>query len=189
MFFISSVKENLYGVTDTSDNVEEFYTLEQIDYLVRKAKIKIQGVSSSGIKVLNLSSSDMEVINMVEPLEKKILKASFLSHPNDTVAISAYEDICTYIKLKYRNVYKCGDITYNFASDGYCDYMLTVRSDGELVLLEYNKGSDKPNGWYPYDLVKFNTTNKWRDTKYHYKVVRKLIKNWGSVLKYLDSLM
>lgn len=33
MFYVSSKQDNLIGVTDTSDNIEEYYTLEQISTL------------------------------------------------------------------------------------------------------------------------------------------------------------
>lgn len=50
MFYVSSKKDNLIGVTDTSDNIEEFYTSEQISTFISRG-IKITGVSviSNGI--------------------------------------------------------------------------------------------------------------------------------------------
>ena len=35
MFYISSKKNNTYGVTDTSDGIEEFYTIEQLKELLK----------------------------------------------------------------------------------------------------------------------------------------------------------
>ena len=50
MFYVSSKSDNLIGVTDTSDNIEEFYTLEQISTFISRG-VKITGVSviSNGI--------------------------------------------------------------------------------------------------------------------------------------------
>ena len=50
MFYVSSKNDNLIGVTDTSDNIEEFYTSEQISTFISRG-IKITGVSviSKGI--------------------------------------------------------------------------------------------------------------------------------------------
>lgn len=50
MFYISVKKGNLYGITDTSDSVTEFYSAEQISQLVKK--IRIYGVSPQGITVV-----------------------------------------------------------------------------------------------------------------------------------------
>lgn len=46
MFYVSSKKDNLIGVTDTSDNIEEFYTLEQISTFISRG-VKITGVSAT----------------------------------------------------------------------------------------------------------------------------------------------
>lgn len=42
MFYVFSKKDNLIGVTDTSDNIEEFYTLEQIYTFINNG-VKLSG--------------------------------------------------------------------------------------------------------------------------------------------------
>ena len=44
MFYISSKKNNTYGVTDTSDGIEEFYTIEQLKELILRG-FRIKGCS------------------------------------------------------------------------------------------------------------------------------------------------
>ena len=44
MFYISSKKNNTYGVTDTSDGIEEFYTIEQLKELILQG-FRIKGCS------------------------------------------------------------------------------------------------------------------------------------------------
>lgn len=57
MFYISSqVGLQMFGVTDTSDGVEEFYTRAQL-YEIVNMGIKIKGVSSNDIKVVNAAKS------------------------------------------------------------------------------------------------------------------------------------
>lgn len=46
MFFVSSQKGNLYGITDTTDGVEEFYTVEQILAIIKQG-YNIEGVALS----------------------------------------------------------------------------------------------------------------------------------------------
>lgn len=48
MYYIGDIYDNLYGVVDTSDNIEEFYTKDEVFDIVNKG-IAIQGVSDNGI--------------------------------------------------------------------------------------------------------------------------------------------
>ena len=45
MFYISSVKDNKIGITDTKDNIEEFYTNDQVCDFLKNKKIDIYGTS------------------------------------------------------------------------------------------------------------------------------------------------
>lgn len=53
MFYISRVKDSEAGVVDTRDNVEEFYSKEDL-YNIVKQGIKISGVSDKGVRVVEL---------------------------------------------------------------------------------------------------------------------------------------
>lgn len=44
MFYISSKKDGLYGVTDTEDGVEDFYTLKELGEIVKTCKLDIKGL-------------------------------------------------------------------------------------------------------------------------------------------------
>lgn len=194
MFYVSSINENLYGVTDTTDGVEEFYTVDQIYNLVYKLRIKIVGVSKDNIIVQNFSQQAIAVANILEPLEGKIKKASFLSHPNDKDTMDIYKSICEYIKVKYRSVYSDNEIRYCYAKDGYSWYELVINTNGNLIIAEGSLNSDVPFGWLPTETNAFGTlhsVNKWVACggKGHYKGIRKLIKSWNSTKKYLDSLI
>lgn len=49
MFYISSKKNDLYGVTDTQDGKEEFYSRDTILSFVRNQGIEIDGVGSHSL--------------------------------------------------------------------------------------------------------------------------------------------
>lgn len=51
MFYISRKVGNNYGVVDTKDNIEEFYTREQILDTVSKLKVSIKGVRENTVNV------------------------------------------------------------------------------------------------------------------------------------------
>ena len=55
MFYVSSIKDNLVGITDTYDNIEEFYSVYDIKEF--PSHIKINGVSSKGIEKINLGEA------------------------------------------------------------------------------------------------------------------------------------
>lgn len=46
MFYVSSKVKDKYGITDTSDGVEEFYTKKDILNLVNKFNIEISGIDT-----------------------------------------------------------------------------------------------------------------------------------------------
>ena len=48
MFYVSSINGMTVGVTDTLDNVEEFYTARDLMSLIKKYNLKISGVDWSG---------------------------------------------------------------------------------------------------------------------------------------------
>lgn len=50
MFYISSIKGNKLGVTDTKDDVEEFYTKEELADFFFNHRIKISGFTYTGSK-------------------------------------------------------------------------------------------------------------------------------------------
>ena len=190
MFYVSSMDKNSYGVTDTTDGVEEFYTERQIYDLIYKLRIKILGVSKDCIKVQNLSSQQLSVVNILEPLENKIRKASFLSHPNNKDTLDIYKSICEYIKIKYKDAYSDEEIRYQYAKDGYSWFELVIDKNGSLIISEGSVGNNIPFGWFPSEVNAFETTNKWVcDSKSHYKGIHKLIKSWNNTQKYLDSLI
>lgn len=57
MFYISSTKNDLLGVTDTDDGVEEFYPKEELSKISLENRIKINGFTYTG------SSFKVEVKN------------------------------------------------------------------------------------------------------------------------------
>ena len=194
MFYVSSRNGNLYGVTDTTDEVEEFYTAEQIYALIYKLRIIILGVTKDNILVQDFSPRKIAVVNVLEPLEKKIKKASFLSHPNDKDTLDIYKSICEYIKVKYQSVYNKDEIRYRYAKDGYSWFELVINKNGNLIIAEGSLDSAIPFGWLPSETNVFgtiNSVNKWTvsGSKGYYKGIRKLIKSWNTIQKYLDSLI
>lgn len=63
MFYISSKKDNLFGVTDTSDGVEEMYTIEQL--LAISNQVDIEGIFGieSGISVVAPPQKVVDLFN------------------------------------------------------------------------------------------------------------------------------
>lgn len=47
MYYVSSIANNKYGVTDTKDNVTEYYTYDQVCHFVDELGLFIQGVNTS----------------------------------------------------------------------------------------------------------------------------------------------
>lgn len=64
MFYISSINGNKLGVTDTKDNVEEFYTKEELADLFYNHRVYIEGFVHTGsgfhVYVKNLSLLKLE---------------------------------------------------------------------------------------------------------------------------------
>lgn len=64
MFYISSKKNDLLGVTDTKDNIEEFYSKEDLAKIFLECHIKINGFTYTGssfkIEVKNLALISIE---------------------------------------------------------------------------------------------------------------------------------
>ena len=48
MFYVSNISGVTVGVTDTLDNVEEFYTARDLMSLIKKYNLKISGVDWTG---------------------------------------------------------------------------------------------------------------------------------------------
>lgn len=72
MFYVSSIKGDKIGVTDTSDNIEEFYSDSQIVDIINKGKVKIYGTNyynyksnSKPIKI-NQSISEYDLKKLYE---------------------------------------------------------------------------------------------------------------------------
>ena len=99
MFYISSIRNNLVGITDTYDNIEEFYSVADIKEF--PSHIKINGVSSKGIKKINLGEAvltrnivkkincekelSFEVVDLRDILKYKLAGARDIS--NDFIAL------------------------------------------------------------------------------------------------------
>lgn len=79
MFYVSSKANGLYGITDTEDGVEEFYSKE---FILKNFKgIKIDGVTAKGIKVVNASK---EVAQKSFDMFGDIVKRKIYSYPYST---------------------------------------------------------------------------------------------------------
>ena len=52
MLYVSKKKDNKYGVVDTEDWAEEFYTKEELRE-IHKLGVKVRGITDTGIKVVN----------------------------------------------------------------------------------------------------------------------------------------
>lgn len=55
MFYVSSYNNGMWGITDTDDGSEEFYTVPQLMHFTKDLKIQIKGVTPMGVKVVNAS--------------------------------------------------------------------------------------------------------------------------------------
>ena len=51
MFYVSDSKVDMYAITDTKDNVQEWYTKEGILNILSRNQITIHGVTESSIYV------------------------------------------------------------------------------------------------------------------------------------------
>lgn len=67
MYYISSKKDNRFGVTDTKDNVEELYREDEIAYFIRD-----KGLSIEGAYVFN-HKADCTVLHPFKCLSKTVL--------------------------------------------------------------------------------------------------------------------
>ena len=72
MFYVSSIKNNLIGIMDTYDNIEEFYSV--VDIKEFPSYIKINGVSSKGIKKINIGEAILtrDIVKKID-CEKELL--------------------------------------------------------------------------------------------------------------------
>lgn len=192
MFYISSVSDKLYGVTDTTDGVEEFYTRDQIYALIFKYKFKIEGVCRDNISVVNMSPKQAAIANIIEPLESAIKKVSFLSFPNEPTSLQTFEDIKVYMKAKYEHLLPF-KVRFRYATDANYWYDMLLQEDGSLVIMSGNINSDnkRPQCWYPLDCETFSyghTLNQWKGNKLYLKAIRKLIKSWDRIKDYYDNV-
>lgn len=51
MYWVSSKKDNLYGVTDTMDNVENFFTAKELFEIIAEDKVEIDGADTVDRKI------------------------------------------------------------------------------------------------------------------------------------------
>jgi hypothetical protein len=194
MFYISSTKRNTYGVTDSTDGVEEFYTRDQILAMVYENHIKIRGVSHGMISMQNPDLDYEAVLDQLEPLNNKVRKICMLAHPSDDQAEEAYNGICEYIKKKYKRIYSREEIRYRFTKDANYWFEMVVDENGDIAIACGNMGSKEPFGWYPTECDAWNTIHtfdKWTANNSHqyFKGIRKLVKNWYRIQRYLDALV
>ena len=105
MFYVSSIKDNLVGITDTYDNIEEFYSVYDIKEF--PSHIKINGVSSKGIEKINLGEAILtrdivkkidckkeltfEVVNLRDILKYKL--AGYRGITDDFIALETDNSI------------------------------------------------------------------------------------------------
>lgn len=54
MFYISGKKNDLYGIVDTNDNVEEFYTADQVKYIINS------GITIQGARVMHIQGNSVK---------------------------------------------------------------------------------------------------------------------------------
>lgn len=66
MYYISSKKDNLYGITDTKDLVEEFYSECDILDIVYNKGIKILGVSNKFISIIEFNYINKSIIKELD---------------------------------------------------------------------------------------------------------------------------
>lgn len=77
MFFIQYRKNNLFGVTDTSDGITEWYTIEQIREYIK------QGVDIKGLRNgIPLCKSDYIIKDFTEAIRPLLAKLKILGVSN-----------------------------------------------------------------------------------------------------------
>lgn len=58
MYWVSSKKDDLYGVTDTRDNVENFFTAKELFEIIAEDKVEIDGVDTEDMKICLVKLAD-----------------------------------------------------------------------------------------------------------------------------------
>lgn len=61
MFYVSSAKGNKFGVTDTGDGKEEFYSKEELLTFVNKQGVEINGVDNHDVCVVVLPKATLKL--------------------------------------------------------------------------------------------------------------------------------
>ena len=75
MFYVSSIQPNgLIGVTDTDDNVEEFYTSRKLAEIIKDSRKRLDEVHVFGCQLWN-NDAECQVIKLGQTLDVDTLKA------------------------------------------------------------------------------------------------------------------
>lgn len=129
MFYVSSEKDidgvTNYGVTDTLDGVEEFYTAEELSNIIRYSQLSIQGAFKTG------NSFTFYPIKLNQVLETKDIESSLncLRHGGNTERILKDSLVCSLVsaktgteivfsyELKHTHILEEGYCTFNKISE------------------------------------------------------------------------
>lgn len=122
MFYVSSEKDfegvTKYGVTDTMDWVEEFYTSEELSSIIRYSQLSIQGAFKCG------NSFTFYPIKLNQKLETKDIESSLncIRRGGSTEGILKASLACSLISAKVGTeiVLSYGMKHTHVLEDGYC---------------------------------------------------------------------
>ena len=139
MFYLSSFKNNLYGITDTSDNVEEFYSKNKVIGIASKC-LKIEGVEYLSwcdkwqFSIFNSLTKVYKLISVNDNCFKleqyTLLKGDSINKIKDNV----------FIELKLDEVLKM--IENGTVVDGFQSYLDSRLNVGDKVI--YGLSNGKP---------------------------------------------
>lgn len=149
MFYVSSKNNDNWGVTDTEDGIEDFFTKPQLLKIARK--VEIDGVDTFSSSICIVKSID-ETVRLFKQ-GKVHLALSTMSIENKTVAIK-FKSKPTKGEMKFVS-HKCIRVArssvneYNFDLDSSKSYRSGLTLDDVLMIFENNF-----NGWQIEDVRK-----------------------------------
>lgn len=138
MYWVSSKKDNLYGVTDTSDNVETYFTARELIEIAVEDSVEIDGVSVDEGKVciVRLKNDTIRLFKQ----GKVHLAISTMSLQTDTIGLRFERRVnrcgSTFILKEVLNIARSGVNSYSFDKGNSKSYRGGLTLDDIMTVVE-----------------------------------------------------
>lgn len=142
MFYVSSKKDELFGVVDTSDNSEEFYNKDSLLSIVRYNNIEIDGVDIDENYVC-IVKPESETVRLFRQ-GKVHLALSTMTIQNTTFSISfkskPTKGEMRFVSNRVLNVSRSGVNSFSFDLGYSKSYRSEVTLDDIMIVFEQFRG-------------------------------------------------